>query len=96
MLDIETIKSKAVPILKKFNVVQAYIFGSFARNEQNQDSDIDLIIIYDPEANVSLFDHIDLKYSLENALQRKVDIVTEAAISKHIRPYVLKDRKVIM
>ncbi len=96
MLNIETIKTKAVPILKNYGVNQAYIFGSFARGEQNQDSDIDFLVEYDPEANVSLFDLVELKYNLEDAFRRKVDVVTEGALSKYIRPYVLKDRKVIM
>ena len=91
----ETIKNKAVPIFKNFGVNQAYIFGSFARGEQNQDSDIDFLIEYDPNADFSLFELVELKYTLEEALQRKVDVVTEGALSKFIKPYVLKDRMVI-
>ncbi|WP_041274696.1 nucleotidyltransferase family protein [Desulforamulus reducens] len=96
MLNIETIKTKAVPILKNYGVNQAYIFGSFARGEQNQDSDIDFLIEYDPNADFSLFELVELKYALEDVLQRKVDVVTEGSLSKYIRPSVLKDRKVII
>jgi len=96
VLNIETIKTKAVPIFKNYGVNQAYIFGSFARGEQNQDSDIDFLIEYDPNADFTLFELVELKYALEEAFHRKVDVVTQGALSKYIRPYVLKDRKAIM
>jgi len=96
VLNIETIKTKAVPIFKNYGVNQAYIFGSFARGEQNQDSDIDFLIEYDPNVDFTLFELVELKYALEEAFQRKVDVVTQGALSKYIRPYVLKDRKAIM
>lgn len=96
MLTIETIKTKAIPILKNYGVNRAYLFGSFARGEQNQNSDIDFLVEYTSDAERTLFKSVELKYELEDTLQRKVDVLTEVAISPHIRPYVLKDRKVIM
>jgi predicted nucleotidyltransferase len=96
MLNIETIKAKAIPIFRNYGVNQVYIFGSFARGEQDQYSDIDFLIEYDPNADFSLFELVELKYALEEALQRKVDVITQDALSKYIKPYVLKDRKVIM
>ncbi|AEF95421.1 DNA polymerase beta domain protein region [Desulfotomaculum nigrificans CO-1-SRB] len=96
MLNIETIKAKVVPILKNYGVNRAYLFGSFARGEQTEDSDIDLLVEYAPGVSKSIFKVVELKYELEEALQRKVDIVTEQAISPYIRPYTIKDRQVIM
>lgn len=96
MFNIETIKTKAVPIFKNYGINQAYIFGSFARGEQNQDSDIDFLIEYDPNSDFSLFELVELKYTLEEVFQRKVDVVTQGALSKYIKPYILKDMKVIM
>jgi hypothetical protein len=96
MLTIETIKAKAIPILKTYGVKRAYLFGSFARGEQNQNSDIDILIEYAPDAERTLFKAVELKYELEDTLQRKVDVLTEAAISPYIRPYILNDMKVIM
>ncbi|MEW6695807.1 MAG: nucleotidyltransferase family protein [Bacillota bacterium] len=95
-MDIETIKTRVIPILKNYGVQQAFLFGSFARCEENQDSDIDILIEYAPGVRRSLLKRIELKHQLEDILQRKVDIVTEQALSPHIRPYVLKDRQVIM
>ncbi|GBF33646.1 nucleotidyltransferase [Desulfocucumis palustris] len=96
MLNIEIIKTKTIPIFKSYGINRAYIFGSFARDEQNQYSDIDFLIEYDPDADFSLFELVGLKYALEEALQRKVDVVTQGALSKYIKNYVLKDKKVIM
>jgi len=96
MLTIETIKAKVIPILKNYGVNRAYLFGSFARGEQNQNSDIDFLVEYTSDAERTLFKAVELKYELEDTLQMKVDVLTEAAISPYIRPYVLKDRKVIM
>lgn len=96
MQTIETIKAKAIPILKNYGVNRAYLFGSFARGDQNLNSDIDFLVEYNTDAERTLFKSVELKYELEDTLQRKVDILTEAAISPHIKPYVLKDRKVIM
>ena len=79
------IKSKINKILKKHGVVRAGIFGSYARGEQNEKSDIDILI--QPSENMSLLDLSGLKIELEENLGRKVDLVSY----KYIHPY-LKER----
>ena len=96
MLNIETIKTKADPILRSYGISRAYLFGSFARGEQTEDSDIDLLVEYSPGVSKSVFKVVKLKYELEEVLQREVDVITEQAISPYIRPHMLKDRQVIM
>lgn len=78
-------------LLENFHVVKIGIFGSFARNEQNAESEIDILI--ELENNVSNI--YDLKWSLrellKNQFQREVDICN----TKHLKPYakeiILKD-----
>ncbi len=78
-------------LLENFHVVKIGIFVSFARNEQNAESDIDILI--ELENNVSNI--YDLKWSLsellKNQIQREVDICN----TKHLKPYakeiILKD-----
>jgi predicted nucleotidyltransferase len=65
------------------------VFGSLARGEAGPESDLDLLITLDPER--SLLDLIALQQSLEDLLGRKVDVVTEASVSPHIRPQLLRD-----
>src|SRR3989344_67407 len=88
-LPLDTITS----ILRKNDVEFAGIFGSFARGDERPDSDLDILIRYGKEK--SLIDLIGLEQELESALQRKVDVVTESAVNKYIRPYVMKDLQIL-
>ncbi len=65
------------------------VFGSLARGEARPDSDVDILIALDPDR--SLLDLVALKQDLEDLLGCKVDVVTEAAVSRYIRPQVLQD-----
>jgi len=76
---------------EQFHVVKIGIFGSFARNEQNPDSDIDILI--EMENNVS--NVYDLKWNLreflKNQFQRDVDICNSKHIKPYAKEYILKD-----
>jgi uncharacterized protein len=65
------------------------IFGSVARGEAGPDSDVDVLVNLNPGR--SLLDIVAIKQDLEDLLGRKVDVVTEAAISPYIREQVLKE-----
>ena len=82
--NLNNIKSKIIPILKKNRIKKAGIFGSYSRGEQKKDSDIDILI--EPAENTSLLDISGLKIELEKPLGKKVDIVSY----KYIHPYLKK------
>jgi predicted nucleotidyltransferase len=63
------------------------LFGSIARGEGKPESDIDVLVEMEPGR--SLLDMIAIKQDLEDLLGRKVDIVTEAAVSPYIRNAVV-------
>ncbi|QEC51945.1 hypothetical protein EDD80_1153 [Anseongella ginsenosidimutans] len=65
------------------------IFGSFARNENTTDSDLDILV--DFKAVVNLLDLIGLEQELSEILGVKVDLITRRSLSSHIEPYVDKD-----
>jgi len=65
------------------------IFGSFGRGTATARSDLDLLVEFEPGRD--LFDLISLKQELEEGLGRKVDVVTEASLSPHIRDDVLRE-----
>ena len=65
------------------------LFGSAARGETGPSSDIDILVKLDPGR--SLLDMIAIKQDLEDLLHCEVDVVTEAAISPHIREQVLRE-----
>lgn len=88
-LEIEHIKQKILPILRKHNVTKAGIFGSYARGEQKKKSDIDLLIEIDP--NLDLFDIIRLKLILEKEVNKKVDLVEYSCIRPELKERILGD-----
>ncbi len=70
----------------KYNVEQIGLFGSYARNEESEDSDIDIFVKMKP----SLFDLIAIKDQIENDLHKRVDIIRE---HKNIKPILLRTIK---
>lgn len=67
----------------KYNVEKIGLFGSYARDEATENSDIDIFVKMEP----SLFDMVAIKEQIENDLNRKVDIIRE---HKNIKPIFLK------
>ena len=76
-------------IEEKYHAEVIGIFGSFARGEDGENSDIDLLVRFSDEA--TLLDLVGLSIFLEEKLGKKVDIVSERALRKEIAPYVMKD-----
>ena len=74
-------------------VLKAYLFGSYARNEEDEKSDIDLLMQFDEQ--VSLLTVARIQNELEDALQIKVDIVSTGGLSPLIQPYIDKDKILI-
>jgi predicted nucleotidyltransferase len=64
------------------------VFGSIARGEGKRDSDLDVLVELEPGR--SLLDIIAIKQDLEDLLNTKVDVVTEAAVSPYIRNQILR------
>lgn len=87
--EIESIKEKILPILKKYKITKAGIFGSFARGEQKKKSDVDILAEIDKE--YSLLGVIRIKLQLEEALKRKVDLVEYELIRPEIKENILND-----
>ena len=78
------------PTLKKrFKVETIDIFGSYARKEQTEKSDLDILVTYSEV--VSLFTIYDLKQYLKRKLRVKVDVVSKEYLNKYIRDQVLKE-----
>jgi len=71
---------------KKHKVKMIKIFGSYAKEEQKESSDIDLIV--DFEEAPTFIEFIRLQEELEKLLGVKVDLLTEESISPFIKPYI--------
>ena len=66
-------------------VIRAWVFGSFARGEETPESDLDLLVDYDPSSNVSLLDIIRYKKKLEKLTGRDVDLVENG----YLKPFAI-------
>lgn len=92
-MTIKEIQQKVIPILTSNNVVFAGVFGSYARGDDKNTSDIDFLVRF--EKPVSLMTHGGLQIELSEALQKDVDVVTEASLHPKIKDNVLSDLRVI-
>ena len=72
-------------IAKKYSVAELAVFGSSLRADMRVDSDIDLLVTFESDADISLFDIMDLERDLEQLFHRAVDIVEPAALTNPIR-----------
>jgi len=91
---VEHIKRKILPILQRYGVKKIGLFGSCVRGEMTPDSDIDILV--DIEKDISLLDFVGLKLELEEALNRKVDLVEYSTIKPLLRESILSQQEIIL
>ena len=94
-MSIEDIKNKINPILKRNGVKKAAIFGSYARGDQTQNSDIDILIKYKHD-DKSYFDLVGLQFELEKKLKKKVDLLTYGSVHRRLKKEIFSSRKEIL
>ena len=75
-------------------VKKAYLFGSYARNEAKNDSDIDILVELDYGQPIGM-KFFGFQAELEDLLNRKVDLVTSDGLSKYVKPFIDKDKILI-
>ena len=90
------ITEKIVNYLQDKPVNKVYLFGSYARNEETPESDVDILVDLDPEARVGGFQFGEMLEDLKDILLKDVDLLTHDGISKFIRPYIEKDKILIL
>ena len=94
MAHIEEIREKILPVLKRYDVIRAAIFGSFARGEMKESSDIDILVEFGAEK--SLLDLAGLKIELEESLGREVDVLTYNSLHPLLKERILSEQRVIL
>ncbi len=88
--EIEGILRDQKPILKKmYKVKEIGIFGSFARGEQKDTSDLDLLI--DFEEPIGLIQYVGLQNYLSDKIGEQVDLVTRSGLKPRISRHVLRE-----
>jgi predicted nucleotidyltransferase len=75
-------------------VKRAYVFGSYARHEAVNDSDLDILVELDHSKPIGMKFFI-YKSELEDLLKKKVDLVSSEGLSRHVKPFIDKDKILI-
>ena len=89
----QKITDMIVPILIRYDVKKASVFGSYARGNNDEKSDIDILIEPPERMGISV---VRLKRELEQVLNRKVDLVSFNGISRYLKNSILANQKIIL
>jgi predicted nucleotidyltransferase len=85
-----------VHICEKYKIIELSIFGSSIRDDFSIDSDIDILVSFNENSSISLFDMMDLEYEISKLLDRDVDIVEKESLKNPIRKKnILSSREII-
>jgi predicted nucleotidyltransferase len=86
----EPVIAPVVERLRAAGVVRLGIFGSVARGESRPDSDVDALVCFSPSAR-SIDNLMTVGDALEQVFNRRVDLVTEDALSPYIAPHIMRE-----
>ena len=78
--------------IKQYGVKRIGLFGSYVKNEQKKESDIDILVEFE-EGEKNFDNYMDLKFFLEDLFQCKVDLVIKESIKPDLRKYILDSVK---
>ena len=81
------------PILWKYPIKRASLFGSYARQEARADSDIDILVEF--SSTISLIQFVTIQLELEDTLGKKVDLVELSTLKPQLKTSILKEQMVI-
>ena len=88
MTVLDILREHETEIKKKFGVSKIGLFGSSAKGEHNELSDIDILVEFDEPS----FDHfMELSFFLEELFEKPVDLVTTGGLSPYIEPAIRKE-----
>ncbi|HEY4520866.1 MAG TPA: nucleotidyltransferase family protein [Candidatus Paceibacterota bacterium] len=88
-MNVADIKDKVQPLLEKHHISYAGVYGSVARGEDKDDSDIDILVTID--APIGLFTFAGIQLALQDILNRPVDLVSTSSIKQNIKKYIIND-----
>lgn len=75
-------------------VLRAYLFGSYARASQDEQSDIDILVEFDPQVPIGI-EYVQMYLDLKALTGKEIDLVTHQSLSKYIKPIIDEEKKLI-
>ena len=89
----QRIKDNLTVLSREYAVSEIGVFGSYARNEQTPDSDLDILVNF--SRPVGFISFMELEQHLQHLLGGKIDLVTRAALKPRIGERILKEVKYV-
>ena len=94
--EIDISESQLAELCRKWKVTELSLFGSILRDDFGPDSDIDVLVVFQPDAPWSLWDLLDMREELRDLFGRTIDLVEKEALRNPFRRYeILKNHKVL-
>ena len=94
--DLASMAAKITPVLEKYGAEYAGVFGSYARGQARPDSDVDILVRFNPQRRPrGLIAYVRMIYDIEATLHKTVDLVEDKALNRHIRPQVIRELRTI-
>ena len=93
--NIDVPMDELMELCRRYQVRELAVFGSALRDDFRDDSDIDLLVEFDPEARVGLIRFYQLQFELERLFHRSIDLVSKAGLHRVIRGHVLASSEVV-
>jgi predicted nucleotidyltransferase len=94
--NIDLPEGKIAEFCRKWKVIELALFGSVLRDDFRPDSDIDILITFQPDAPWSLYDLFDIRQELHQMLGREIDLVEKDALRNPFRKReILRNHKVV-
>lgn len=87
MYDLKKYQQLILPVLNRYSIKRASIFGSAAKGNMNVDSDVDLLI--EADKGFTIFKMLEMEEEISDLISRKVDLVEFSALKASIRDEVL-------
>ena len=95
-MNIEVPQEQIEAFCRKWKIREFALFGSVLRDDFRPDSDVDVLVEFEPDARHSLFQHVEMQDELGEIFHRKADLVEREAVENpFIRRHIMKHHRVV-
>ncbi|UCF08228.1 MAG: nucleotidyltransferase family protein [Thermoplasmata archaeon] len=87
----DTLKKYEKELNRRYGIKRIGIFGSYIRNEVREESDLDILVEFEQDADIGLIKFVEIENYLSDLLGVKVDLVEKSALKPRIGRHILKE-----